>query len=107
MNVAFTRARTKLIIFGSRETLQAAPLLEQFFTLLEGQNWILQLPKDADQLHVTKTPSPKKRSAESAEDGTDKDVTKKTPKKMRMSAFSDEGLLRGRPILKDLVNADR
>jgi DNA replication ATP-dependent helicase Dna2 len=41
MNVSFTRARAKLVIFGSRKTLQREPLLAQFFKLMEEQKWIL------------------------------------------------------------------
>lgn len=107
MNVAFTRARSKLIIFGSRQTLQAAPLLAEFFTLMDSQGWILPLPKDADQLHVATSAvvqgavTPTKRGAE------DQEEVKKSPKKVKMSAFAEDGLLRGRPILKDLLNADK
>lgn len=52
MNVSFTRARCKLVIFGSRKTLQREPLLEQFFDLMEGQGWILALPAGADVAHA-------------------------------------------------------
>ncbi|KAH8096830.1 Dna2-domain-containing protein [Cristinia sonorae] len=103
MNVAFTRARSKLVIFGSRKTLQSAPLLGEFFTLMDKQGWILRLPKDADQMHASTAPSPNKRGpGEALDEGIE---TKRTPKKVKTSAFSD-GLLRGRPILKDLVNGE-
>ena len=52
MNVSFTRARSKLVIFGSRKTLQRDPLLAQFFDLMESQGWILALPAGADVAHV-------------------------------------------------------
>ena len=52
MNVSFTRARCKLVIFGSRKTLQREPLLAQFFDLMESQGWILALPTGADVAHA-------------------------------------------------------
>ena len=52
MNVSFTRARSKLVIFGSRKTLQREPLLAQFFDLMETQGWILALPPGADIAHA-------------------------------------------------------
>jgi DNA replication ATP-dependent helicase Dna2 len=52
MNVSFTRARSKLVIFGSRKTLQREPLLAQFFDLMESQGWILALRAGADVAHV-------------------------------------------------------
>jgi hypothetical protein len=51
MNVSFTRARSKLVIFGSRSTLQGDPLLAQFFELMDGQGWVYGLLKDAHLFH--------------------------------------------------------
>ncbi|KAH8109923.1 Dna2-domain-containing protein [Phellopilus nigrolimitatus] len=45
INVAFTRARAKLVIFGSRKTLQASPLLADFFGLMDKRGWVLSLPR--------------------------------------------------------------
>lgn len=53
MNVSFTRAKKKLVLFGSRKTLQQEPLLTKFFSLMESKDWILTLPKDADSVHAT------------------------------------------------------
>ena len=50
--MSFTRARSKLVIFGSRKTLQREPLLAQFFELMELQGWILVLPAGADAAHA-------------------------------------------------------
>ncbi|KAJ7644148.1 Dna2-domain-containing protein [Roridomyces roridus] len=95
MNVSFTRARSKLIIFGSRKTLRSAPLLQDFFELMEGKGWILPLPPNADGLHPALCGGSVKRGAETME-GKENPPLKKAKVK--------EGLLRGRPILRDLVN---
>ena len=49
--MAFTRARSKLVVFGSRKTLDREPLLKQFFELMEGQGWIWDLLGGAGNAH--------------------------------------------------------
>ncbi|KAI0045794.1 hypothetical protein FA95DRAFT_90271 [Auriscalpium vulgare] len=106
LNVAFTRARSKLIIVGSRRTLQRTPLLEAFFALMEERKWVLSLPPRAHLLHELPelgTPGKRAREAATIEDGRVKDVdTPRTAKKLRMG--EDVALLRTRPILKDMFN---
>jgi len=103
MNVSFTRARSKLVIFGSRGTLKSTALLSEFFKLMESRNWILDLPAKADTLHgdvfSTGTPS-KKRTAEVLKEHG-------SSKKARISALNEESLAKGRPLLKDLMNEAR
>ncbi|KAF8965377.1 AAA domain-containing protein [Flammula alnicola] len=53
MNVSFTRARKKLVIIGSRKTLQREPLLVQFFELMQEQGWIVPLPPAAHLMHAS------------------------------------------------------
>ncbi|KAF9902786.1 Tripartite DNA replication factor [Linnemannia zychae] len=43
VNVAFTRAKRKLVVFGSRHTLQGSPIFSQFLELMEQQDWIMSL----------------------------------------------------------------
>ncbi|PVG03899.1 Dna2-domain-containing protein [Serendipita vermifera] len=64
LNVTFTRARSKLVFFGSRKTLQSTKLLREFFELMERENWIYQLPKGADSAHTIR---PVKRKREDTE----------------------------------------
>ncbi|KAF9939937.1 Tripartite DNA replication factor [Mortierella alpina] len=51
INVAFTRAKRKLVIFGSRQTLQGSPVFEQFLRLMEQQDWILRIAAQAQHQH--------------------------------------------------------
>ena len=51
MNVSFTRAQCKLVIFGSRSTLKQVQLLDGFFQLMQGNGWILQLPPGTEAAH--------------------------------------------------------
>jgi len=105
INVAFTRARSKLIIFGSRKTLQSSPLLSEFFTLMNEKGWIMALPPDAHELHQ-KTMSQVKRVVKRAAEGPSvaKENTAARPQKKLKKATVEGGLLRSRPVLRDVLN---
>lgn len=105
MNVTFTRAKTKLIIFGSRKTLQAAPLLDDFFKLMDNKGWILTLPPHADQHHESVRHTPSKRSSDVATlQAYSKENASRPSKKSRKNVVAVESLAKGRHILKDLYN---
>ncbi|KAH9914176.1 Dna2-domain-containing protein [Epithele typhae] len=104
MNVSFTRSRSKLVVVGSRKTLQAEPLFSRFFELMEGQDWILALPPDAHLMHDFNDieGTPKKRTAADMlhEDSAPSQERAGSAKKSK----SGEGILKGRPLLRDVVN---
>lgn len=52
INVSFTRAKKKLVVFGSQRTLNRDKLLGKFFDLMAERRWIRQLPAGADTLHA-------------------------------------------------------
>jgi DNA replication ATP-dependent helicase Dna2 len=55
INVAFTRAKTKLLVIGSRETLKGGgdeEMMTKFVRLMEQKNWVYELPKGALDMHV-------------------------------------------------------
>ncbi|GAB7363920.1 hypothetical protein MBLNU230_g4483t1 [Neophaeotheca triangularis] len=58
VNVAFTRARSKLVILGSRRTLRSNALLERFLQLVDGRGWAIDVPGgfDAQLPFVTQSP---------------------------------------------------
>lgn len=114
MNVAFTRARSKLVIFGSRSTLARTPLLESFFQLMEGEGWILQLPSGAHMAHAEALSSPQdvptKRAhdecmgnSELEKEGRTKGLHGRESSKRRRNS-PNVGLLRCGPILRDVFN---
>ena len=145
MNVSFTRARKKLVIVGSRRTLQREPLLASFFALMQEKGWIRALAPGAHKAHARVfdvAASPAKRGAGIEEDsdapvmdvpvkdapvkrGGAAIVCKKKAqalgkenvgaaqrpvKKLKLSAEpvksvkgAGAGVLKGRPILRDLV----
>lgn len=44
LNVTFTRAMSKLIVVGSRKTLETEPTLQEFFKLIDLKKWNFNLP---------------------------------------------------------------
>jgi DNA replication ATP-dependent helicase Dna2 len=52
VNVALTRARSKLVVFGSKRTLKNNDLLTKFMALVDGRKWSIDLPKAADEMHA-------------------------------------------------------
>ena len=106
INVSFTRARSKLIIFGSRKTLQAAPILSEFFGLMVTQGWIYSLPPDAHKMYTLPLcRSIRKRGAQDVVDkeNTPIDNTTRLVKKAKHIKRAEGGLLNGRPILRNLL----
>ena len=51
VNVAVTRAKQKLILIGSLQTLKGSLLLQELFGLLERRDWVQVLPYDAHKLY--------------------------------------------------------
>jgi len=104
MNVSLTRAKAKLIVFGSRSTLEGVPLLNEFFGLMAEKGWIMRLPPGADKIHeqVPGAGISNKRRAMDENGGTPRGGRENvTPRK---KIKTEEGILKGRPILRDLVN---
>lgn len=107
LNVSFTRARSKLIIFGSRKTLGNAQLLKDFFTLMEEKKWVVQLPSGAHTAHehafrgLGMAGSPKRAHG----DGSSKmDENMGSPRPMKKAkGIKLETLAKGRPILRELL----
>ncbi|CAE6465876.1 unnamed protein product [Rhizoctonia solani] len=100
LNVSFTRARSKLVIFGSRGTLKCDALLEQFFDLIDEKGWYMCLPKDAHLMHDFSKVHGKRMALESLGDSQ---PAGDTPfKRARVSS----GVLKGRPLLQDIIVID-
>lgn len=124
--MSFTRARSKLIIFGSRRTLETTPLLREFFYLMDEKAWVLNMPREAHVPHFSCmrdiTPgnidvevdakfglesklTPSKRNIDENEnipDGRDRDQRPK--KQMKNSHGINSGILKGKPLLQDVIN---
>lgn len=70
VNVAFTRARTKLLIIGSASTIKGNDLLADFVNLMASKNWIYNLTPKALEGHVWDEDHKATQSLHSAESGS-------------------------------------
>ena len=129
VNVALTRARTKLLILGSQSTLKGNELLDRFVKLMDEKKWIYNLPKGAMEGHifddgatpsltanfsshevkVEKAAKKKKRGPLKRESidlffetGNGSGKENKVP--MKVGKVTEKALLGSRPVLRDIVN---
>ncbi|USW46949.1 Putative PD-(D/E)XK endonuclease-like domain superfamily, DNA replication factor Dna2 [Septoria linicola] len=52
VNVALTRARSKLVVLGSRRTLKNTELLDKMMNMMDNKGWTMDLPQTADDAHA-------------------------------------------------------
>ncbi|KAF5095524.1 hypothetical protein DV451_004636 [Geotrichum candidum] len=67
LNVSFTRAKSKLIIVGSRNTLEGIGILRAFLDLVDDRGWAYELPPAAENVYRGLAPA-----AENASQGINK-----------------------------------
>lgn len=89
INVSFTRAKKKLVIFGSRKTLGSDKLLSDFLDLMDRNGWIYTLKPGAEGLH----PLPSIMKVDQKEKGA---VIRKVGK-------IGEAILSGNPFVKEIM----
>ncbi|MBW0462867.1 hypothetical protein O181_002582 [Austropuccinia psidii MF-1] len=51
INVCLTRAKKKLVIFGSKQILQKSAVLNDFFKLISHKQWVHELEPGSEKLH--------------------------------------------------------
>ncbi|KHN99126.1 DNA replication factor Dna2 [Metarhizium album ARSEF 1941] len=117
INVAFTRAKTKLLVVGSMNTLKYSGkenMLSKFISLMEDRDWIYNLPADALGSHrfvepstaMSVAPTPKSKSPnKAAKKGMPspggKENRRPSPKKARIG---QRALLKGKLVTRDILN---
>ncbi|KAI6784248.1 DNA replication ATP-dependent helicase/nuclease-like protein [Emericellopsis cladophorae] len=121
INVAFTRAKTKLIVVGSKKTLKNSgdeTMLSRFIRLMEESNWIYDLPKDAMESHyfpdfatqitatgptqrIPKTPGKGRTPPRKAQGAGGKENKRPTPRKGTMPA---DVLFKDKPITRYIMH---
>lgn len=123
VNVAFTRARTKLLVLGSKSTLRDGnTLLAKYMNLVDSRGWVYDLPKRAVEDHIfqhntigatqPRSPTPKqsppqKKAARNPLIPVQSRQTTKVPKqpeKKGAKLLSGNRVIGNRPVLQDVVN---
>lgn len=117
VNVALTRARTKLLVIGSKGTLVCNELLKDFVRLMEEKGWCYNLPAGACEGHIfedgatqisgkgsadAKLESPTKAGREVLGERKENRVGKRVPAKQ--GKLDMNALLGKRAVLRDIVN---
>ncbi|GAA5923588.1 hypothetical protein JCM1841_001292 [Sporobolomyces salmonicolor] len=108
VNVCLTRAKAKLVVFGSRSTLAHVALLQQFFDLVADRGWVYTLPGSVKASLLEVKSGEVKKEEEEEED--EKPVVKRLeeadeqqPKKRRRKGAG--ALVLSRPLACDIVNS--
>lgn len=130
VNVALTRARTKLLVVGSARTLNGNELLGKFVALMQGNGSIYNLPKNALEGHIwdemgtqsvlTSSSGPganvarndkevKERGGKAikvlgARMGNQNASSNKTKAPLKVGKLDAKALLDRRPVLRDILN---
>ncbi|KAK6834387.1 hypothetical protein PG987_009081 [Apiospora arundinis] len=87
INVAFTRAKTKLLVVGSRSTLRGSgesEMVSRFVRLMEERDWV-----------------PPKRAMYEGRETNNNNMRRPVAKKGRVT---EQAILKGRPILQDIFS---
>ncbi|KAF7560575.1 hypothetical protein G7046_g3558 [Stylonectria norvegica] len=120
INVAFTRAKTKLLVVGSRDTLKGSgqdTMLSKFISLMEERDWIYDMPPDALESHyfedlgtqttaaglTQKVKSPKKAATKRPISPKRIDKENRMPQ-IKKARIGDRVLLKDRLITRDVLN---
>ena len=123
VNVALTRARTKLLVLGSKSTLVGNDLLRDFIYLMQAKGWWYDLPLGATEAHVFEdapTQISGKASAETKVEvnsgkpkmisgarqvlGEGKENQKGRKMPAKQAKLDVNGLMGKRPVLRDIIN---
>ncbi|KAI9794693.1 MAG: Tripartite DNA replication factor [Piccolia ochrophora] len=123
VNVAFTRARTKLLVLGSKSTLKENELLGRFIDLMVGRSWVFDMPPGALDMHrfeETATQATGKGSGRQPQSATSSQMLKGVPDSSsrmlkenvqpwprtaeKVGRVSERAVLGSRPVLRDIVN---
>ena len=122
VNVALTRARTKLLVLGSKRTLVGNELLRDFIALMEGKGWWYELPSGASEAHVFEDAQTQISGRGSADikaevnsgkpkvnakrkafgEGKENMMGRKVPAKQ--AKLDVNALMGKRPVLRDIIN---
>ena len=104
VNVAFTRARSKLLILGSRSTLFNNKLLRKFVDLMEESHWTYTLPTNAHRLHTGTIQFQMSGSPPRLPRVHDENSPRNTSRVTKTGTVKGKALFASRPVLKDIAN---
>lgn len=106
LNVAITRAKSKLVLFGSASTLRASALYSRLLDSFEHKGWVCTLPENAETLHKRHEPPPPAAAAAPGQHDENESVASTTPKEKKppKAHLPTRVILKKNDILHDLYN---
>lgn len=108
VNVAFTRAKSKLIIFGSKTTIRETNPLDEFVKLIEAKGWVYTMPHEAFPHEVTPKLRRKETSPRKLIVGKEMlPPRREGVKGGNVMKVTGATVLKGRAVLRDIVNEHR
>ena len=108
INVAFTRAKMKLVVVGSQSTLSRSSVLKDFLDLMAEKAWVQDVQDDLDRVEAAlerqcqSQPQQSKRALLSPQRSPVKRA-RSVPK----GKVSERSILTSRPVLRDIINEIR
>jgi DNA replication ATP-dependent helicase Dna2 len=109
INVALTRARSKLVVVGSIATLaNGDPVLKKMVDLCQSRGWIMKLPEGAGEAHYlegsnTQAPTPTTIDGSSSRKSTHDIALQKRPSQSQSRNRNQSQRDRGSPVQKNSV----
>lgn len=109
INVAFTRAKSKMIIIGSQTTLANDKLLNDFLQLVHYEGWAYDLPSDALMRHeitpsTLRTASQRNACVTSQVNPTGVTGRKTAARETKLCRIGERAMLTNKPILRDVLS---
>ncbi|KXT09876.1 hypothetical protein AC579_2993, partial [Pseudocercospora musae] len=100
VNVALTRGRSKLVVFGNRETLKHNELLEKLLNMMDERHWTFDLPTNADGVHHFHFSTQDAEHIAEKQSPSPKKTTKARPSKVSPTKRGSPSKQGGSPVKK-------
>ncbi|SCU79454.1 LADA_0B00760g1_1 [Lachancea dasiensis] len=95
VNVAMTRAKSKLVIIGSRKTVSSVESLRGLMVLLEAQGWLYSLPRDCLECYDLPRPQMSQKLHPTE--------PKRAPRK-NGNITANSKFVQDKPVVRDILN---
>ncbi|KAF7191210.1 DNA replication ATP-dependent helicase/nuclease DNA2 [Pseudocercospora fuligena] len=100
VNVALTRGRSKLVVFGNRETLKHNELLDKMLNMMDERHWTFDLPTNADGVHRFNFSTQDAEHIAEKQSPSPKKTTKASPSKLSPTKRGSPSKQGGSPVKK-------
>lgn len=103
VNVAMTRAKSKLIIIGSRATVSSVPQMARLINFLDSKGWIYDLPRHFRDLHKFPNASPSSSFSDNSDNTRSYHRLNDTERKGARNITASSQIAKNHPIIKQTL----